>query len=543
MAALAATVVAWIGVAVWSLDPSVEAAQSISVRWPITAVASSAAVTIIIGLAVGHMAMARLRWPGHFARLPRLMLDVWRDAGGRGRPAGAGGLIGIVTALYLQPAVAVGLAAAAVGLTVTDVGRALIAGWHESAAAWRRAAHSRPGPSVATRRLIVLAFGLAAGIVGLIRFFLLDAPCLADRLLGAPCGASTLAVAGAVTVGALASLPLSMGLGALVSLVLDGKSLAEIGGVAPVASADVATGTPPEPATEATTERATEPATEPQAGVAEAQEAVPDHATVGEVSGPGPVPVDTEAVAQDEETVPEEPLVGTEPDDQDALAAAAALAHVAAEADETDETDEVAPVPPDQSEHDPIDEVEDAAVPPEENQPAAIDEIEDAPTDERQHDPTDEMAPIETDPSDTDTIEEIPSAPPSGSPGTETDHLSAAARAHLGDLSPDAQANVAPVLEILDELPPEQVRELVDEVATYEGTVATLRTQYRRAPGIAKGAIERACVAGLRGAGLSADTARQLATTLLQLDEDDWKALRNALASLDESLPPSNASP
>ena len=90
------------------------------------------------------------------------------------------------------------------------------------------------------------------------------------------------------------------------------------------------------------------------------------------------------------------------------------------------------------------------------------------------------------------------------------------------------------MLAALSDLTPARTQEIAEQVASYEGTITTLRAQYRRAPGIAKGAIERACMTGLRGAGVDAEHARRLATALLTLDDEDWTALREALDSLRE---------
>ncbi len=91
--------------------------------------------------------------------------------------------------------------------------------------------------------------------------------------------------------------------------------------------------------------------------------------------------------------------------------------------------------------------------------------------------------------------------------------------------------------QVIASIPPVRTRELVDRAKDNLGMVTALRAQYRRAPGLAQGAIERACATGLWTAGLPRQDAAPVARTLLRLDRDDWERLADALSDIDRQLP------
>lgn len=193
----------------------------------VASAAAAASLTIVVALWVGHVALARLRWPRHFARLPRLVVQVLEEAGTMRGPA-TGAVVGAIGALVVPPAVALGPAAAAVGLTITPVGYALTFAWHTAAVARRTVSGSGGGWTLATRRAALLAGGLAAGIVTVARAPALDGDCLATWILAAPCGTSPWLAATAAAVGGLFAFPLFAVYGALVSLTLDEIPLGDV---------------------------------------------------------------------------------------------------------------------------------------------------------------------------------------------------------------------------------------------------------------------------------------------------------------------------
>lgn len=484
--------IAWAvtSVTLFAVDPDLDAERT-TIQSLLSVAFGSAAITVVLGLFLGHLAMARLRWPGHFGRLPRLIGDVWSASDQPARPAGIGVLAGILVALFVPPAISAGLAATGIGLTVTAVGLALVTGWQAAAAEWRRISLGRSTATVADRRVSLVTFGGAAAVTGIVRFLVLDGTCLLDRLVGGPCGGPTVAVASAAVIGAVAVLPPFLGLGALVSLTLDGHDLADLASLPEPSDPHGETVSPPTTRHAATTSH--EPAHAPEPVDADATtDAVADART------------DRSARSRPVQTAPDE--------DELALAAAAALAAVAEE--DRAETDIA---------------------------PEALDDLEDVDTDETV-DPTDELTPIPapeegtTDETKHDGATEDDAAATGASAATTAAHLEAV-EPHLDRLSSDSREKVQPLLDDLAALPPDRARDIIDQIAHHHGTVSSLRTQYQRAPGIAKGAIERACVSGLKVAGIPGDDARLLSSALLQLPDDDWHALTSVLSELESSLP------
>lgn len=83
---------------------------------------------------------------------------------------------------------------------------------------------------------------------------------------------------------------------------------------------------------------------------------------------------------------------------------------------------------------------------------------------------------------------------------------------------------------------PDAIRSTLSLVLANAGRLEALRGQYQRSPRIARGAIERAASVGFRAAGVPGEHAESLADTLLQLDEEDWTHLADALEALDDEL-------
>ena len=95
-----------------------------------------------------------------------------------------------------------------------------------------------------------------------------------------------------------------------------------------------------------------------------------------------------------------------------------------------------------------------------------------------------------------------------------------------------------PTLEdVLASVPAARTRGLVDRALGNLGTVSRLRERYQRAPGLAQGAVDRACATGLWTAGVPRRDASMVARALLRLGAEDWEHLSGALARLDEHLP------
>lgn len=481
VAGLVVAAVAWtvLALGVLTVGPSEQPEGRATIQTLLTAVASSAALTAVVSLYIGHLATAGLRWPGHFGRLPRLIRDVWRASDAPSRHVGVGLVAGVVVALFVQPQIAAGLAAVAIGMMVTDVGRALIEGWQAAADTWRRVSLAPARSGVADRRLAVVAGGFALALVGLTRFFAVDWGCSAEQWLGASCGGPDLAVASAAVVGSIAALPLFLALGALVSLTLDGHVLSEVGG-GPSPEEALPT-SPPEPTPEPRPEAAAQP-------------------SEGEAS----------TVAQ----TAEEPVAPPPSDDELALAAAAALAQMIEEADRNP-MPVVEPEPP----------TEDLRV---DDQP-----LVEEPVTESGAFLEDELPAVDPPFEPTQTTLEITEEPIRDTTAPYLEDLAH----HLEELSPGSEERLQPLLHALSETPPGRAREIIDQISQHHGTVATFRGQYRRAPGIAKGAIERACVSGLKVAGVGGDDANALASVLLTLPDDDWSTLTTVLGELEERLP------
>lgn len=498
--------IAWAvtSVTLFAVDPNVTAERT-TIQALLSVAGGSAAITVVLGLFLGHLAMARLRWPGHFARLPRLIGEVWRSSASPGRPAGTGVVVGILVGLFVPPAVAAGFAATGIGLTVTVVGLAIVAGWQVAADEWRRVSLTRTGPTIADRRVALVTFGGAVAVTGIVRLLVLDGPCLLERLTSGPCGGPTVAVASAAVVGAVAVLPLFLGLGALVSLTLDSHDLADLAGV-PDRGTSPTEVTSPEVPTSPEPSRSVEPAP------AAVEEGPVDEEVIDEPAPSSPRPA------------PSSPRPAPPDENELALAAAAALAQVAEE--DRAETD-IAPETFDDIERDAADAVD----PTDEITPVAIPE-------EDGMDDTEEGADDDTD-EDGRTSAEIPAT---GDAATTAGRLQDVEH-HLDRLSPHSRERLQPLLDDLAALPPDRARGIIDQISHHHGTVASLRTQYQRAPGIAKGAIERACISGLTVAGIPGDDAKLLASALLQLPEDDWEILTSVLTELEASLPDGDERP
>lgn len=496
-AALAIVTLVWIAV-VWALAGGPDATPS--VRSWLTVATSAAALTAILGLAIGHLGTARLGWPGHFARLLRLATQVWQRADQRGAPSAAGLSVGLVAGLFLHPSVAIGAAAVLVGMSTTPVGEALAAWWRAGALGRAEASLGREPMSTAARRLLALAAGLAAALVAVVRWAAMEPSCGLGFVLGGACGLPPLGVAVIAVAAGLATVPIFVTLGALVSYTLDDEPLApRLPASAP--SSPAASPAPPEegegdqpppgplfgapevpgaelPAT------ADEPQVDRRDRTADAPEGPPTPEPPTE-EPPAPEPLPEEPPAHEP---PTEGPPTPEPLTEDDPTLEVELVELAAEAALFEETREARPPAP----H------------------AAAPDVEEA---------------------DVETVEDVVAA--------ELAELSDEGRDTLTMLvrSVDPREDVDGDLgERLAALPPGALSDALGRIRLSLPTLEALRAQYGRAPSLARSAIERTCVGGLRAAGIPEDDATALAHGLLNLGRDDWQLLRDTLDRLDDHL-------
>lgn len=480
--------------------------ESPGLREVVTGAITAATLTGLLLTSIAHIGVARLRWFGHLARYPGLLLGALRVPGTGARIL-TGVLAGVVVATFLHPVLGLGLAVLAGAVLPTEVGRA-VAAWRTAGGAARgRVTGRRTQTDPARWRVGATAVALGAAPVALLRVLVVDAACGLDRWLGAGCPdgpVATVVTALAVAVGAVAVTPVALGLGDVVARTLDGETL---GADPPDLPSHVDVVPPPsEPAP------AFAPAPEPEPGPE------PD---------PGPVP---------------------EPDPEPGPAP---------------ETGAAGEVPPLWPEDRPVSSFAGTTVE-DEPWPGDVDPHDDP------GEPTIELEPLRTDPEPGPEPESGPERapdpepvgdvelPPTGvadDPDRRIDEAVDRARPSLESLTPETRAvavslfaslsggAVSPGGDTVDglrrslhDVGVEDTRSALSLVRANAGRVDALRAQYQRSPRIARGAIERAASVGFRAAGLPGEHAESLAGALLTMDDEDWAHLTTALEALGDEL-------